>query len=93
MQSRALREAKVDAERLILATRSALTADADLLEAQERSAIEQHVTALDVARQGDDAAVVRAALDALAHSTEGFAAARMNRSIRSALTGRRVEEV
>jgi molecular chaperone HscA len=36
---------------------------------------------------------VREALDALADSTEAFAAARMNRSIRSALTGRRVEEV
>jgi molecular chaperone HscA len=33
------------------------------------------------------------ALDALADGTEGFAALRMNRSIRTVLTGRRVEEV
>jgi molecular chaperone HscA len=93
MRARALREAQVDAERLALATRSALTADGDLLSADERTAIERHLAALDAARQGSDAAAVRDALDALADSTESFAAARMNRSIRSALTGRRVEEV
>ena len=93
MRARALREAQVDAERLALATRSALAGDGDLLTPEERAAIEQHLAALDAARQGTDAGAVRNALDALADSTEAFAAARMNRSIRSALTGRRVEEV
>ena len=93
MRARALREAQVDAERLALATRSALAADGDLLSPEERAVIEQHLAALDAARQGTDAGAVRNALDALADSTEAFAAARMNRSIRSALTGRRVEEV
>ncbi len=93
MRSRALREAQVDAERLALATRSALAADGDLLNAEERAAIEQHLSVLDAVRLGNDAGAVRSALDALADSTEAFAAARMNRSIRSALTGRRVEEV
>jgi molecular chaperone HscA len=93
MRARALREAQVDAERLALATRSALTGDGDLLSLEERAAIEQHLAALDAARQGNDAGAVRSALDALADSTEAFAAARMDRSIRSALTGRRVEEV
>jgi molecular chaperone HscA len=93
MRARALREAQVDAERLGLATRAALAADADLLNPDERTAIERNLAALDSARQGTDASAVRAALDALADSTEAFAAARMNRSIRAALTGRRVEEV
>jgi len=93
MRARALREAQVDAERLALATRSALAADGDLLNPDERAAIEQHLAALDAARQGTEAGAVRSALDALADSTETFAAARMNRSIRAALTGRRVEEV
>ncbi|MCW5660162.1 MAG: Fe-S protein assembly chaperone HscA [Burkholderiaceae bacterium] len=93
MRARALREAQVDAERLALATRSALAADGDLLGPDERLAIERHLATLDAARQGTDAAAVRSALDALADSTEAFAAARMNRSIRAALTGRRVEEV
>jgi molecular chaperone HscA len=93
MRARALREAQVDAERLALATRSALAADGDLLNPDERTAIDRDLAALDAARQGTDAAAVRGALDALADSTEAFAAARMNRSIRAALTGRRVEEV
>ena len=93
MRARALREAQVDAERLALATRSALAADGDLLNPDERGAIDRHLAALDDARQGSDAGAIRSALDALADSTEAFAAARMNRTIRSALTGRRVEEV
>lgn len=93
MRQRALREARVDAERLMLATQSALQADGDLLSAAERTAIERRIGELESARRGDDAAAISAALDALADSTEGFAAMRMNRSIRSVLTGRRVEEV
>jgi len=93
MRARALREARVDAERLLLATRSALAADGDLLDAAERAALERRMGELDSAARGEDPPAIRAALDALADSTEGFAAARMNRSIRSALTGRRVEEV
>jgi molecular chaperone HscA len=93
MRARALREARVDAERLILATRSALEADGDLLSMAERTAVDDCIRALEAARAGEDPPAIRAALDALADSTEGFAAARMNRSIRSALAGRRVEEV
>jgi molecular chaperone HscA len=93
MEQRTLREARVDAERLVLATRSALATDGDLLNADERASIELRMAELESARAADDVAAIRAALDALADSTEGFAAMRMNRSIRSALTGRRVEEV
>ena len=93
MHQRTLREAQVDAERLVLATRSALAADGDLLDAAERASIERCISDLEQARSGEDPAAIRVALDALADSTEGFAAMRMNRSIRSVLTGRRVEEV
>jgi molecular chaperone HscA len=93
MRERALREVRVDADRLGLATQAALAADGDLLSAPERTSIERRIAELDTARRGDEPAAIRAALDALADSTEGFAAMRMNRSIRSALTGRRVEEV
>ena len=41
----------------------------------------------------DHGADRRSALEALADGTEAFAAARMNRGIRAALAGRRVEEV
>jgi molecular chaperone HscA len=93
MRTRALGEARVDADRLLLATRSALLVDGDLLSVSERSGIERRMAELEESARGVDTSSIRAALDALADSTEGFAAARMNRSIRSALTGRRVEEV
>jgi molecular chaperone HscA len=93
MRQRALREAQVDAERLVLATRSALASDGDLLGASEHASIDRCVDELEQARSGDDLAAIRAALDALTDGTEAFAAMRMNRSIRTVLTGRRVEEV
>jgi molecular chaperone HscA len=93
MQVRALREARVEAERLLLATRAALTADADLLTAEAIQQIERRMAALGDAAAGDDGAAIQTAIDALADATESFAAMRMNRGIRAALTGRRVEEV
>ena len=43
--------------------------------------------------QGQDHAAINAAVERLAKGTEAFAAARMNRGIQSALTGRTIEEV
>ncbi|MDE1950982.1 MAG: Hsp70 family protein, partial [Burkholderiales bacterium] len=93
MAARQLREARVEAERLALATRAALAADGGLLEADERAAVEAVVAAAEAAARGDDAAAIEAAVQALAQGTEAFAAARMNQGIRQALSGRRVEEI
>jgi molecular chaperone HscA len=94
MRDRALREARVDADRLVLATRSALAADGDLLDAGERETVEALLVELErQAREGESAADIEAATHAVAEGTEAFAAARMNRGIRQALAGRRVEEV
>jgi molecular chaperone HscA len=93
MQARSLREARVEAERMLLATRAALAADADLLSPQERDAIEALLGELDKMRESDDHHAITASVEALAKGTEAFAAERMNRSIRQALSGRRVEEV
>ncbi len=93
MKERALRESRVEAERMTLATRAAMAADGDLLEAQETAAIEAMLDKLEASRQGSDHHAIDAAVEALAHSTEAFAAARMNRGIRKALAGRRVTEV
>jgi molecular chaperone HscA len=93
MAERSLREARVEAERLLLATRSALEADADLLSAEERTSIELRMDALQASRDGEDHHAIDAAVEALAAATEAFAAERMNRGIRRALSGRRVEEV
>jgi len=93
MTARKLREARVDAERLVLATRSALAADGPLLSAEEVRAVEALLVATAAARQGDDADAIEAAIKALAEGTEAFAGARMNQGIRQALAGRRLEDV
>lgn len=93
MQARALVEARVEAERMLDATRSALAADGDLLDAQERAAVDALMQALEAARNLTDAAAVEAATEALAKGTEPFAAMRMNRSIAQALAGRNVENL
>ncbi|MDR6535150.1 Fe-S protein assembly chaperone HscA [Variovorax soli] len=93
MQARALVEARVDADRMVLATRTALDADGDLLDAGEREAIEALVRALQAARSGDDAAAIEAATQALADGTEAFAAERMNAGIARALSGRQIESL
>jgi molecular chaperone HscA len=93
MKERALRESRVEAERMTLATRAALAADGDLLDAQDIAAIEVMLGRVEAARQGIDHHAIDDAVEALANSTEAFAAQRMNRGIRKALAGRRVTEV
>ncbi|MBT2302786.1 Fe-S protein assembly chaperone HscA [Variovorax paradoxus] len=93
MQARALVEARVDADRMLLATQSALNADGDLLSAEEREAIQALMAALREARTANDAAVVEAATKALADGTEAFAAERMNAGIARALSGRQIESL
>lgn len=93
MRERSLRESRVEAERMLLATRSALAADGDLLNAAQHTEVEALLTLLQAAREGTDHPAIDLAVEALAKGTEAFAAERMNRSIRQALSGRRVEEV
>ena len=93
MAARSLREAQVDADRLLAATASALAADGDLLSAEERGVIDALVARLAAARPSDDRFAIDDALKALGEGTEAFAAERMNRGIRRALAGRRVEDV
>ncbi len=93
MQARALVEARVDADRMVLATQSALDADGNLLSPEDRALIDQSIAALRDAHRSNDAAVVEAATKALAQATEAFAAARMNAGIARALSGRKVESL
>ena len=93
MQSRALAEAQVDADRMILATQSALDADADLLSSDERAQIARLMAGVSEARAQGDAASIEAAVRLLANGTEAFAAQRMNRGIQQALAGKNIESV
>ncbi|MFH7043873.1 Fe-S protein assembly chaperone HscA [Paucibacter sp. JuS9] len=93
MQARALREARVEAERMLLATHSALTADGDLLTDAERADIARLLAAMNETAKGEDSHAIDAAVEALAKGTEAFAAARMNRGIHQALAGRNIDQV
>ena len=93
MRSRALREEQVDAERLVLATQSALDADSALLSEDERTAIMQLIAAVRTQISGEDQQAIKAAVDALAQGTEEFAARRMDRSVHEALTGKKLADI
>ena len=93
MRERSLRESRVEAERMLLATRAALKADSDLLSKAERDSVATLLAALETSRSSADHPVIDAAVEALAKGTEAFAAERMNRSIRLALQGRRIDDV
>jgi len=90
---RTLRELQVDGRRLVETTQSALAADADLLDPAERAPIDSALTALAAVLQSDDADLLKNATADLTRATEEFAARRMNRSIRNALAGSRVDDV
>ncbi len=90
---RKLREARVEAERLALATRAALAADGHLLDDDDRAKVQALAEAAERSARSDDADAIEAATKALTQGTETFAAARMNQGIRQALAGRKVEEI
>jgi molecular chaperone HscA len=93
MQARALVEARVEAERMTLATRAALEADGDLLEPGEMARIDDLLKGVQFSARGNDPDAIDAAVKLLAEGTEPFAAARMNRGIQAALTGRRLDTI
>ena len=93
MQTRALVQARVDADRMWLATQSALAADGDLLTPQARAHIDALLAATLAAKNLTDAAAIEAATEALAKGTEAFAAQRMNRGIQHALAGQNIENI
>ncbi len=91
--ARMLAEQKVEAARVLESVQSALAADADLLSAEEQAAIVQAVSALQQVSAGDDVALIEAAIKTVDQQTQGFAARRMDASIRRALAGHSVDEV
>ena len=93
MRARALREAQVEAQRLIEATDAALAADGELLDGEERSRIDSALDRLRAAALGGDADAIEVQTKALAAETDEFAARRMNKSIRAALQGRKLDEI
>lgn len=92
MRARELREQQVEARRLLESTASALASDGDLLTEAERAEIDRLASELGATLSGSDVERVKAALAALTKGTELFAERRMDRSIRSALAGKSVDD-
>ena len=94
-QARALREQQVELKQLLESVQSALETDGDLLETQERTQVDEVMQAGQTVLDDNnaDADTVRQAVERLSQSTDSFAARRMDRSIRRALSGRSLDEV
>jgi molecular chaperone HscA len=90
---RALREAQVEAQRLVEAVQSAIKEDAQLLSILERAHIDSCLAKLQSVLIGDDRRAIDAAMDALSKGTAEFAARRMNQSVQRALAGKKIDEV
>ena len=91
--ARARAEAKVEAEGLIAAVQAALDLDADLLDKAELSHIQNLMAQLHNSLPNHTADQIRAAVQALSHATDDFAARRMDRNIQRALGGVSVESL
>jgi molecular chaperone HscA len=91
MAARALAEAQVEADQVVAATDAALAVDADLLDAEERAAVDAALARVAHCRAMPDHRALVAATEALNRATGEFAARRMNRSVGRALTGRRID--
>jgi molecular chaperone HscA len=93
-QARALREAQVEADQLLVAIRAALAQDGEaLLNSEERADLERHMETLQTAMAGTDREAITRAAEALNHASETFAGRRMDASIQKALAGQKIDEL
>jgi molecular chaperone HscA len=93
MQARALREQQTEAQQLIAAVENALQQDGDLLKAVQRAQIETRMAALRESLQQSDHLALKRAIGVLNDATVSFAQARMDRSVASALAGKKISDL
>jgi molecular chaperone HscA len=90
---RALKETQVEAQRLIEAVQSAVRSDRDLLTDEQHTVIETAMARLQAAALGVDRHQIAQAMNGLEAQTRAFAASRMDKTIRQAMTGKRIEDI
>lgn len=94
LEARRLTEARVEAERMLLATNKSLATETDLLSADERARIELAVAELKSAIDGaKKPAQIQLRIDSLDDATHEWAGRRMNRAIKSAIGGKVLGDV
>ena len=84
---------RVEADRILQATRAALSASADLLVEGERPTIEAAMGALETSKAGSDHLAIRAAIRALDAVSKDFATRRMNQALEQGLRGQDIGAV
>jgi molecular chaperone HscA len=93
VRQRMVREARVDAQTIVHATRGQLVKHAALLEAGEGERIDAAMAALERAAAADDPVAIRDAYDALSQTTEPFARRIMDGALRETVGGRSLEDI
>jgi molecular chaperone DnaK len=87
-------EARTESEAILTATQKALSSPQVAgLSAEERTAVEQSMSALKESVQGADYRLIRKRIDELNHATSHLAELVMNSAISTALEGRKLAEV
>ena len=93
-EARMLLEARLDAEQLSEALRSALAQDGEALLSDEvRLGLFQGIDRLAQTAAGSDVALIKAETEKLSHASDPFAALRMDQEVRRALAGHTLDDV
>ena len=92
-QTRMLAEQKVEAARVLESLQTALDKDIDLLNEHQLNLILTAKHQLEVASQASDSYEIEKHIKVIDNLTQDFAAKRMDRSIRHALTGHNVDDI
>lgn len=90
---RMLVEQQVEANGLVEAVEAALLEDAELLDVEELATIELALEEVKGVASLTDVAAIRLAVQKLSRKTDAFAAKRMDKSIKSALQGKSLEDI
>ncbi|BDU36192.1 Fe-S protein assembly chaperone HscA [Vibrio nigripulchritudo] len=94
MQARALAEQRVEADRVIEGLVAAIQADGDeLLSEEEQQVLLKSIEALIALRNGDNADAIERGIKDTDKASQEFASRRMDKSIRTALSGQSVDDI
>ncbi|MDY0686669.1 Fe-S protein assembly chaperone HscA [Pasteurella multocida] len=93
IQARLLAEQRVEAQRVLESVGSALSADQDLLNDEELSAVKNAIISLQRLQKEGDTQEIKQGIKLLDLATQEFASRRMDKSIRQALAGKAIDDV
>ena len=93
LEKRRLIEARIEAERVVIATKRALAQDSDLLMPGEAQTIEEALAKLETAIREGSARLISTRTEALDDATHEWAGRRMDRAVAKAIAGRQVEDI